>query len=144
MTNSYILRDLLRVLERNIGAMEKSEIICCGATIGQCYAILEIGLAGEISLIELANLLNLDKSTMSRTVNNLVKHGLVNRHIDTGNRRYVKLTLTEQGQVVFNKINSTFDIYLKSVFDSIQESKRDQVMESLEILVKALEGKTCC
>lgn len=144
MINSNILRDLIRALGKNIGALEKSEIMCCGVTIGQCYAILEIGLAEEISLIDLANLLNLDKSTMSRTVNSLVNHRLVERLIDTDNRRYVKIKLTEEGQGAFAKINAIFDLYLKGVFESISENKRAQVMESLEILIEALKGKSCC
>lgn len=144
MTNSNILRDLVRILDKNIGSLEKSDIMCCGITIAQCYAILEIGIAGDISLIDLANLLNLDKSTMSRTVNNLVNHGLVDRLIDTDNRRYISLKLSEQGQEVFTKINSIFDSYMVSVFDTIQESKKDQVMESLLLLIEAFKKTKCC
>lgn len=144
MLSNNLLRDLIRILEKNIGTLEKSEFLCCGVTIGQCYAILEIGLAGEISLIELANLLNLDKSTMSRTVNNLVNNGLVERLIDPSNRRYVKIKLTKSGQNVYENVNAVFDSYLKSVFDSIPESKREQVMESLEIFIGVLKNNNCC
>lgn len=144
MYNSDLLRDLVRALEKNIGALEKSELFCCGVTVGQCYAVLEIGLAGEISLIDLANLLNLDKSTMSRTVNNLVNRKLVDRYTDSDNRRYVKLILTEQGRVVFDKINATFDLYLNNVFETISESKREQVTESIEILIGALKNNKFC
>lgn len=144
MTNSNILRDLIRVLGKNIGVLEKSGLMCCGITIAQCYAILEIGLVEEISLIDLANQLNLDKSTMSRTVNSLVNHGLVERLINSENRRYVKIKLTEEGQDAFSKINTIFDLYLKDVFESISENKRAQVMESLEILIVALKDKSCC
>lgn len=144
MDNSNLLRDLVRALEKNIGAFEKSKMKCCGLNIGQCYVVLEIGLADEISLIDLAKLLNLDKSTMSRAVNNLVNAGLVDRLIDAGNRRYVKLQLTEQGQSAFTIINATFDSYLMSILDAIPEDKRDQVMESLKILIVALNKNQCC
>lgn len=144
MFNTDILRDLMRILEKNIGTLEKSEMKCCGVTIGQCYAILEIGLAGEISLIDLANLLNLDKSTMSRTVNNLVSQGLVERIIDPENRRYVKIKLTQEGQRVFETTNTIFDSYLQTILNSISENKRKQVMESLEILVEAFKKHPCC
>lgn len=144
MTNTNILRDLVRILGNNIGAMEKNELLCCGATIGQCYAILEIGLAGEISLIDLAKLQNLDKSTMSRTVNSLVNLGLVERLIDNDNRRYVKIKLTKVGQETFATINEIFDAYLQSIFASISDDKRAQVQESLEILIEALKNNKCC
>jgi DNA-binding MarR family transcriptional regulator len=91
-----LLMDLMRALDKNIGALEKTELICCGATIGQCHAVMEIGFAGKVSLIELANVLNLDKSTMSRTVNNLVTDDWVERITDPENRRYVQLGLTKK------------------------------------------------
>lgn len=144
MKNTNILRDLIRILGKNIGALEKGEMMCCGVTIGQCYAILEIGLAGEISLIDLANLLNLDKSTMSRTVNNLVQQELVERITDQSNRRYIKIKLTKLGQHALDKINTVFDAYLKSVFADISENKREQVIESLEIFIEALQNNPCC
>ncbi len=144
MISSNVLRDLIRVLGKNMGGLEKYQFTCCGITIGQCYAILEIGLAKEISLIELATFLNLDKSTMSRTVNSLVNRRLVERLIDPDNRRYVKIRLTEEGKDAFASINTIFDSYLKGVFESIPENKRTQVMESLEILIEALKDKKCC
>lgn len=73
-----------------------------------------------------------------------MNHRLVERLIDTDNRRYVKIKLTEEGQGAFAKINAIFDSYLKGVFESISENKRAQVMESLEILIVALKGKSCC
>lgn len=144
MIDSNLLRDLVRALGKSVGTLEKREMLCCGVTIGQCYAILEIGLAEDISLIDLANLLNLDKSTMSRTVNNLVNHGLVDRIIDAENRRYVKLKLTEHGKEAFDKINETFSLFLDDIFNNISESKRAQMLESLEILISALKNYKFC
>ena len=72
---------------RNLGILEKSEVTCCGITISQCHAIVEIGWAKQISLNELADLLGLDKSTMSRTINNIVENNLVIRETHTEDRR---------------------------------------------------------
>lgn len=144
MKNNDLLRNLMRALDKNIGALEKTELMCCGATIGQCHAVLEIGFSGEISLIDLANLLNLDKSTMSRTVNNLVTDELVERVTDPENRRYVKLMLSKTGQILNEKINSVLDLYFGSVMNDIPEDKREQVAESLELLIIALNKNSCC
>ncbi|MEK4510829.1 MarR family transcriptional regulator [Paenibacillus anaericanus] len=144
MKNIDLLRNLIRVLDKNIGALEKTKLICCGATIGQCHAVLEIGFAGEISLIDLANLLNLDKSTMSRTVNNLVTDELVERVTDPENRRYVKLMLSKNGQMLNERINSVLDLYFENVMNDIPEDKREQVAESLVLLINALNKNNCC
>ncbi|MDP4090219.1 MAG: helix-turn-helix domain-containing protein, partial [Bacillota bacterium] len=79
--NPKQLREMIRILERKLGIFEESEFSCCGITFSQCHALIEIGRAKNISLNELAELLNLENSTMSRTVNNLVTSDLAKRDI---------------------------------------------------------------
>ncbi|MDF2804558.1 MAG: transcriptional regulator [Anaerocolumna sp.] len=141
---SEILRELIRILVRDLGVLEKSDASCCGVSIAQCHAIVEIGREGKISLVDLANLLGLDKSTMSRTINNLVESELVHRDLDMENRRYVAIQLTEKGISVFRNIEETMEEYYISIFNTIPENKRNQVLESLEILKVAVESNNCC
>lgn len=141
---SSCLRELIRILERNLGVLEKSDAACCGVTIVQCHAIVEIGRAKEISLIELAELLSVDKSTMSRTVNNLVEAKLVIRELHTEDRRYVTIKLTEEGTEVFENIEGNMGQYYLKIFESIPEGKRNQVLESLKLLTEAIKKNKCC
>jgi DNA-binding MarR family transcriptional regulator len=142
--DSHYLRELIRILVRNLGILEKGEIPCCGVTISQCHTIVEIGRSGEVSLNELAEILNLDKSTMSRTVNNLVDQNFVIRDIPSEDRRYVKIKLTEEGYKVFKTIENNMEAYYKNILDSIPIDKRNQVIESLKLLVKAVKENKCC
>src|SRR5512133_3813771 len=91
------LRELIRYLERKFGILEDGELSCCGISMAQCHALVEIGRAGSISLIDLAKLLDLDSSTMSRTVNGLVRNEIVERELDPSDRRYVTIKLTSKG-----------------------------------------------
>ncbi|AEY67626.1 MarR family transcriptional regulator [Clostridium sp. BNL1100] len=141
---SETLRELIRILVRDLGILEKSDASCCGVTITQCHAVVEIGRKGKISLVDLAGLLGLDKSTMSRTINNLVESDLVLRDLDSENRRYVIIQLTENGRNVFKNIEESMNGYYKSIFNSIPENKRSQVMESLQLLTNAVESNKCC
>ena len=141
---SEILRELIRILVRDLGVLEKSDASCCGVSLAQCHAIVEIGRKEKISLVELASLLGLDKSTMSRTINNLVESDLVLRDLDMENRRYVIIQLTEKGCSVFRNIEESMDEYYKSIFNSIPENKRSQVLESLQFLKEAVESNKCC
>lgn len=138
------LRELARQLIRNMSFLDKAEASCCGTTIGQCYAITEIARAQEISLNELAELLNLDNSTMSRTINNLVEQQLVLREIDTEDRRYVKLKLTEKGLRIYKAIEKNMDMYYMSLLKDIPEEKHTQVVESLTLLLDAMKNNKCC
>jgi len=141
---SNYLRELIRVLVRNLGILEKSDASCCGVTISQCHAIVEIGRSGEISLNELAELLVLDKSTMSRTINKLVEDGLVIRELDPEDRRYVKIKLTDKGVEIFKSIEESMDRYYKAIFNSIPEEKKEQVLDSLKLLIEAVNKNKCC
>jgi len=141
---SDYLHELIRVLVRNLGILEKSDASCCGVTISQCHAIVEIGRSGEVSLSELAELLALDKSTMSRTINNLVEDGLVIRELDPEDRRYVKIKLTDKGIKIFKDIEESMDRYYKSIFNSVPEEKREQVLDSLKLLIEAVNKNKCC
>lgn len=141
---SHFLRELIRVLVKKLGVLEKGEATCCGTTISQCHAIVEIGRAKEISLNELAEVLSLDKSTMSRTINNLVESNLVFRDLHPEDRRYVTIKLTDSGKGVFNTIESSMEQYYKSILDFIPENKREQVLESLQLLIDAVKNNKCC
>ncbi|MDF2858821.1 MAG: MarR family transcriptional regulator [Neobacillus sp.] len=141
---SQNLRELIRVLVRNLGILEKSDASCCGVTIAQCHAIVEIGRAKRIALIDLADLLGLDKSTMSRTINNLVEAGLAVRDLDAEDRRYITIQLTDSGKNVFENTEESMETYYKSIFSSISEDKREQVLESLQLLTDAVKENKCC
>lgn len=133
------LRELLRILVRNLGILEKSDVSCCGITIAQCHALVEIERNQKLSLTELADLLGLDKSTMSRTINNLVDGDLVIREIDAENRRYISIQLTDKGTEVYQSIEDSMQAYYSNIYKSIPEDKRMQVLESLELLVKSIK-----
>jgi DNA-binding MarR family transcriptional regulator len=148
--NSVILRESIRKLERKLGILEESELSCCEVSLAQCHALVEIGRAKAISLNELAELLNLENSTMSRTVSKLVDSGYVKRDIDAVDRRYLTISLTESGQDLFNQIETGMGSYYQDIFSRIAENKRDQVIESLNLLLDAVDksnfhnGNNCC
>lgn len=138
------LREIVRILVRNLGLLERNKSCCCGVTLAQCHAIVEIGRAKEINLNSLAELLNLEKSTMSRTINNLVNESLVLREVHTENRRYIKIKLTEKGEEIFKEIEQTMEDYYNEVISLVPSNKKEQVLESMQILVNVVNVNKCC
>lgn len=137
------LRECVRILTRKLGLLEKNEASCCGVSLTQCHVIVELGRAGSISVNYLANMLGLDKSTMSRTINSLVEQDLVSREPDPGDRRCLSIGLTGKGQELFLNIEKSMAQYYQTACASLPGDKRDQVLESLEILVKSLPNQCC-
>ena len=131
------LRELIRQLERKTGAMNDSQMACCNITMAQCHALVEIGRAKRISLVELSEVIGLENSTLSRTVNHLVNAEMVNRDVDLANRRYITISLTEDGQQVFDGIETCMNLYYKQILRRIPEEKQTEVLESLKLLIDA-------
>jgi DNA-binding MarR family transcriptional regulator len=143
-----LLREKLRLLERESNDRFRSDSGCCGLTLGQCHTLLEIGNKGQISLVELASRLSLDASTLSRTINGLVFLGLVNRLANEKDRRYIAISLSDQGRKVFNEIEKTFNNYFSGVLGLIPVEKREAVVESISLFSDALrkynDSAGCC
>ncbi len=135
-------RAKLREIERAVWMQTRSEALCCGVTMAQCHAILEIGKAGELNLKYLASRLGLDNSTLSRTVESLVQDGLADRTPSKEDRRATVIRLNEKGRAALDRINSTWNQICRDMFRSIPREKHEQLIESVSILAELLTG--CC
>ncbi|MGI6548643.1 MAG: MarR family winged helix-turn-helix transcriptional regulator [Syntrophomonadales bacterium] len=138
------LREMIRALVRNLSIVDKSEASCCGVTVSQCHAMLEVAREQPVSLQVLSDQLQLDKSTTSRTVDSLVTQGLLQRNPDPADRRYVNMKLTPNGDEMVRRINLLMDDYYRTIYLAIPQESRQQVMESLRILNQVLENNKCC
>jgi len=135
-------RAQLREIERAVWTQNKSEALCCGVTMAQCHAILEIGAAGELNLKDLAARLGLDNSTLSRTVESLVQEGLAERTPSKEDRRATVIRLNAKGRAARDRINSTWNRICRAMFRGIPQEKHSQLIESVSLVAELLSG--CC
>jgi DNA-binding MarR family transcriptional regulator len=138
------LRETMRLVVRRLGLLERGEASCCGITMAQCHVIVELGRTERMSLNDLAELLKLDKSTVSRSVDNLVSMGLVRRETDAADRRYVTLALSEKGGRVFADLEKRMETYFADIVAYLPADKREQVLDSLVLLAEAIKNPDCC
>jgi DNA-binding MarR family transcriptional regulator len=99
--------------------------------------VVEIGRKPGICIKELAGLLKIDKSGVSRSVEELVKKGFVTREPSKKDRRCVVLKLTESGKARFETIEKDMYIEFKKVFSMIEKSDQNKVLEALQIYNEA-------
>jgi len=143
-TKARILRDIVIELERGLGVLEDKISNCCGLSMAQCHAVVELGRRNNVSLGSLAQSLNLESSTVSRTVNNLVNGSLAERTEDSTDRRYVAIALTEEGRHVYDSIENGMDEFCSKIIGRIPEEKQEQVIDSLRVLLEAIGKERCC
>lgn len=143
-------RKNLRVLEREVELSMTSEAGCCGVTFAQCHLLLEVERRSRTSVTELASLLELDKSTLSRTVDAACRAGLIDRTVDPASRRQQVISLTEKGRETAATINSQCDASYTRLFDFIPTDERHAVVRAVALLADAMKQKrrnpesACC
>jgi DNA-binding MarR family transcriptional regulator len=141
----------LRELEREVDLALSAQTGCCGVTIAQCHLLLAVEEAGEPSVSEIAAVLELDASTLSRTVDGLVKTGLLARREDPANRRRQLVSLTEAGKEKADGINGLCDRYYGGLLGALPEDKVETIAQALPVFAKAMrdwrknqESADCC
>lgn len=130
-------REYTRQLECHLGNINQSDCCCCGVSTAQCFILVEIGRKPGISVKELAKILHIDKSSVSRSVEELVQKGFVERQSSKKDRRYVILTLLSKGKERFEKIENDMYVKFKEVLEQIPTEKQEQVIEALRLYNEA-------
>lgn len=142
-------RRSLRVLENEITRTLAGQSCCCGVTSAQCHLLLETEFQEEAKLQDLADALELDKSTLSRTVDGLCRDGLLDRRDDPENRRRVSIRLSGSGKAKTDAINELCDNAYGTIFAFIPEEKHESVIEAVSLLAAAMrksrkKGESSC
>ncbi|MBP2634484.1 MAG: transcriptional regulator, MarR family [Firmicutes bacterium] len=136
--NISIIRNTIKVFIRSLGVLEGKKTFCYDCTYAQCHVIWETAQETKISVNELATRLNISKSAVSRTVDDLVNKGHLVRNPNPSDRRYVDIELTEKGRQAYQEIERNSRHYFEAILESIPKSKRDTTLEGIQIFSSAL------
>jgi DNA-binding MarR family transcriptional regulator len=143
----------LRALERRVEQALEDQTSCCGVSAAQCHLILEMAEAGAGSIGFFAERLELDISTLSRTVESLVQAGLALRAADPGDRRRQLVALSADGAERAKAINQSCDAYYAALLASLPARLREAALEVVPLLANAMGaygqaseriGSGCC
>lgn len=138
-------RELTRELECHLENINRSDCCQCSVNESQCFLVVEIGRNPGICIKDLAQRLHLDKSGISRSIEELVQKGYVVREPSKTDRRCVVLTLTDAGQSRFEKIENDMNAAFKKVFSRMNKTEQEKVLEALKIYNEACrKDEECC
>ncbi len=147
MLNTEIIRKLrksLRLFERELYNYNIANC-CVGVTFKQCHILLSIDDTDKTNVSKLSKAMNLDKSTISRTIEGLVSINLVDRVIPQDNRRSTVITLTKEGQKLCDSINNSNDNYFANILCSFTDKEIIQLSGLLErTTYNMVNYKECC
>lgn len=132
------MRNAIKIFMRSLGVLEGKKAFCYDCTYAQCHVIWETAQASKISVNELATRLNITKGAVSRTVDDLVNKGYLERNPNPEDRRYVDIKLTEKGLTAFQEIELNSRRYFDAILEHIPTNKRETTLEGIEIFSSAL------
>jgi DNA-binding MarR family transcriptional regulator len=107
----------------------------------EARALIELVKARGIAQGELAGLLGLEKSTVSRLAAGLERKGWVRRGRDGDNQRYVRLYLTAAGGVVATRLWEAWMSRQARILGSLTDEERAGLSAGLRGLVRGLSAE---
>ena len=120
------------------GAFEPLDVSARG------YHVLAAALDGdgELTQIELSNLLGLDKTTMVVTIDELEEAGLAERRPSAKDRRARVLKVTKEGERMVQKGDEVIASVQKDVLATLPAGDRKVFLDSLGTIVKERMGES--
>jgi DNA-binding MarR family transcriptional regulator len=107
----------------------------------EARALIELVAARGIAQGELAGLLGLEKSTVSRLAAGLERKGWIRRGRDEGNQRYVRLYLTAEGGVVATRVWNAWRSRQARILAALSAEERAGLAAGLRGLVRGLAAE---
>ena len=136
-------------MERYLSGSVKEDGECCGVTFNECHILLEMADTKEIAMTDLSRKLGMDKSVISRTVDELVRSGMIRREEHASDRRRKSLVLTEGGKGAARSIDNAMNDKYRGFFSALDEAESEKVLDSMTYLASVFnrlisEGIDCC
>jgi DNA-binding MarR family transcriptional regulator len=107
----------------------------------EARALIELVAARGIAQGELALLLGLDKSTVSRLAAGLERKGWIRRGRDEGNQRFVRLYLTQEGRDVASRVWQAWQSRQARILAALSADERAGLSAGLGGLVRGLAAE---
>jgi DNA-binding MarR family transcriptional regulator len=102
----------------------------------QPMVIKIIGMEGEVMPSTIGKYTGMEKSSLTRMVDDLEKKGIVFRKTDPDDRRKVLVSLTEKGLNYYNQLNEITAEMADEILKFVDEQDIEEFAQSLETIVR--------
>ncbi len=133
-----LMCDLYRTAERR----ERIEARSYGLTPLQTFALIDIerSESGSLLMNEAAERLAVSLSTMTRLADRLVEGGLIKRLPVPGDRRGVRIALTEEGSRLCAQVAASYLAVYRQLLEQVPENERGKFIQQLGRLLTGLKA----
>ncbi len=131
------VRAASRQMVRELGFMEAT-VAASDHPPSAVHAILEIGIRGPMSAGQLAGVLHLEKSSVSRLVRKLIESGELKELSDADDARIKPLSLTAKGYRTLAALHAFGRRQVSGALERLTEAERRTVRDGLMLYARAL------
>ncbi|WP_442579063.1 helix-turn-helix domain-containing GNAT family N-acetyltransferase [Mesorhizobium sp. ASY16-5R] len=131
------VRDSSRRIVRELGFM-KPTVGATGLPISAVHALIEIGGLESLTPAGLGEILNLEKSSVSRMLRKLVVSGEIEERENPGDARSKLLSLTAHGRDMLQRIDGFGRSQVEGAFDHLSPEGQGVVVAGLDAYAEAL------
>ena len=132
------IRKASRAIVREFGLLE-SKCAQIDISYAEGHALLEIEKYMTLSAGELALILNLNRSSTTRTLTRLKDKGWVKEVLSSNDSKKKPVSLTKKGIVKVREINDYSDLLVKRAFNYLEEEKKESVLAGVKAFARALK-----
>jgi DNA-binding MarR family transcriptional regulator len=133
------IRAASRQMVRELGFMDAT-VAATDYPASAVHTILEIGFHGPLTSAQLAELLCLEKSSVSRMVRKLIDSGELKETSDADDARIKPLLLTPKGRRTLAAIHAFGDRQVSGALERLTDAERRTVREGLMLYARALRA----
>ena len=145
--NNMVIQELIdRYVSVSFQVHKKAEsLIKCqignDLTNDQHYILRYIHQSGKCTSSELAEAFEVNKSAITAIINRMVDRGLIQRTRDENDRRVVYLTLTPEGNELFEEAQEKIRLLVESIITQFEETEIKNFINTFEKLALILINK---
>lgn len=132
------IRKSSRALVREFGVLKASGR---GHRISfaQGHALVELDAAGELTASDLGRILRLNRSSTSRTLNELRRKGWISTRDTAGDSRKRPFVLTTAGKARLKELQDRLNLRVHKALELLSKSERQAILKGITLYVEALQ-----
>ena len=126
----FALYESLKSIFLHIDNHEKAFLARFGLNVPRFYVLMHVEKNPGLNYIVLSDLLLCTKSNTTRVVRGMQKDGLINREVDPSDRRSYKLTLTEAGHNLYNRVYPDYKKLVDKLMSMLDKAKLEDYLKA--------------
>lgn len=121
-----------------IGLLNK-HLLDSDYSLSEVRVMYEISVGKEVQASQIMTAMSIDKSYLSRIIRKLEKDGIVEKSLSEQDARAMSLSLTNEGQQLFNELNKASDHQINELIEKLNNEEIGELVSHMNAIKEILK-----